>query len=106
MIDEKIKDILSRREQAHPEDYFMIENLWEEEVEVLSSDIEETIDYMKSRCSSSEFIWLSEVFEEVAEKTQSRDFVNCLYTVAEKYPVEAKEYSIISFIDSARDMIQ
>ena len=106
MIDKTIKDILSRRENTHPEDSYRIEKLWEEEIEVLSSNIEDTIDFIKTRCSADEFVWLSEVFEEVAEKTQSLKFINCLYTVAQKYPEETKEYNIISFIDSAKDMIQ
>ena len=92
MIDETIKDILSRRENTHPEDSYRIEKLWEEEIEALSFNVEETIDFIKSRCTANEFIWLSEVFEEVAEKTQSIEFVNCLYDVAKKYPSETKEY--------------
>ena len=106
MIDETIKDILSRREKTHPEDSYKIEKLWEEEIAALSQNIEETIDFMQSRCSADEFVWLSEIFEEVAEKTQNLEFVNCLYAVAKKYPAETKEYNIINFIDSAKDMIQ
>ena len=106
MIDKTIKDILSRRENTHPEDSYRIEKLWEEEIEALSFNVEETIDFITSRCTANEFIWLSEVFEEVAEKTQSIEFVNCLYAVAKKYPAETKEYNIINFIDSAKDMIQ
>ena len=106
MIDNTIKYILSRRENTHPEDSYRIEKLWEEEIETLSLNVEETIDFIKSRCTADEFVWLSEVFEEVAEKTQSYNFINCLYDAAKKYPAETKEFNIISFIDSAKAMIQ
>ena len=94
MIDETIKDILSRREKTHPEDSYRIEKLWEEEIAALSQNIEETIDFFKSRCSANEFIWLSEVFEEVAEKTQSIEFVNCLYDVAKNIQQKQKNITL------------
>lgn len=106
MIDKTIKDILARREIVHPEDAYSIEKLWEEEIDILSSNVDETIEFIKSRCTADEFVWLSEVFEEVAEKTHSYDFINCLYDVTKKYPEETRKYNIISFIDSAKDMIQ
>ena len=40
--------------------------------------------------------------EDVAEKTQSLEFVETLYKIAEKYPEETKKYNIMSFINGSK----
>ena len=103
MIDAEIRNILSTRKQLHPEDSFATEACWKKEIEIMSADIDQTIDFLLNRCTGEEFVWLSEVFEEVQEHTQSHAFNRCLLTVAKKFPEEVKEYNILSFIKSPSD---
>ena len=98
MIDNEIRQILSRRIALHPEDSLAAEECWKEEIMVLSRDIEETIDFFSNRCTGEEFAWLSKVFEDVLEKTHSKELSSCLCAVARKYPEETQEYNILSFI--------
>ena len=65
----------------------------------------ETVHYLENDCLADEFVWISEVFDEVAKRTQSHEFISALRKLAVKYPEETKEYNIISFIDWAEDEI-
>lgn len=103
MIDTEIRDVLARRMALHPEDSFAVEKCWEEEISIMSRDVNQTIDFLENRCTGEEFVWLSEVFEEVQEQVQSESFRQCLLAVAEKYPNETKEYNILDFISTCEE---
>ncbi len=105
MIDRKIKSLIEERAQIHVEDYINIEKCCENEIELLTSNIEESIDFIINRCTGEEFVWLSEIFDEIVEKSQSEKLISALYEVAKKYPKESLEYNLISFIDSAKETI-
>ena len=99
MIDNEIRKTLIKRISLHPEDSFAAEKCWDEEMRVLCRDIEDTIDFMSNRCTGEEYVWLSEVFEEVQEKLQSPKFNECLKALTKKYPKETEEYNIREFIE-------
>ena len=100
MIDKEIREVLARRMALHPEDSFAVEKCWEEEIRILCRDVAETIDFVENRCTGEEFVWLSEVFEEVQEQINSEELKRCLLATAKKYPDETKKYSILDFIVS------
>ena len=101
----ELREVFKLRDQIEEEtqgnDYISIEKCWKTEIELLTADMNETLQYLESECTADEFSWISEVFEEVAEITQSKRFIEALRKLALKYPKETKEYNIISFIDSA-----
>lgn len=99
------KEIIQKRAEINSEWYTEIEKIWSEMVTLFSNDIEKTILFIKTECTGDEFVWLSEIFEEIAEKTQNRNFINCLYETAKKFPRETEQYNIISFIDDASELI-
>lgn len=99
------KEIIQKRSEIHLEWYTEIEKTWDEMIALFSKDIEKTILFIKTECTGDEFVWLSEIFEEIAEQTQSKDFINCLYETAKKFPKETEQYNIISFIDDAADVL-
>ena len=105
MIAEKFRTILERRMALHLEDDIQTEQCWKEEIEILSQNIEETILFLEKDCTADEFSWMSEIFEEIVEKTQSREFINCLYRVAEKFPEEAEKYHIVKNIKFAEKFL-
>lgn len=98
MIDNEIREVLAKRKALHPEDSFAAEKCWDEEISIMCRDIDQTIDFMRNRCTGEEYAWLSEVFEEVQEQTKSEEFRACLCDLTEKYPEETKEYNILEFI--------
>ncbi len=99
------KEIIQKRAEINSECYTEIEKIWDKMILLFSNNIEKTILFIKTDCTADEFAWLSEIFEEIAERTKSREFVDCLYETAKKFPKETEQYNIISFIDDAADML-
>ena len=106
MIDDKIRAVLAKRKVLHPDDDYNTEKCWLKEIDILCNDMNETIDFLRNRCTDEEFSWISEVFDKVAERSQCADFIACLYEVAKKYPEETNESNILEFIDSAKELIE
>ena len=61
----------------------------------------EFIEYMKSDMTGEEYVYLSEISDEIAQKKQSKEFVNAYKNLANKFPIETKDYHIQSFIEVA-----
>ncbi len=58
------------------EDNYWIEDYWREAVEIFTKDCAKTINFFLHDCTDEEFYWLSEIFEEIAEKTQSKQLIS------------------------------
>ena len=101
MITEEIRAAIKERAATDDEWAYGVQKCWNKEIEILSRNMEGTIRFLESDCTADEFSWLSEIFDDVAEKTQSRAFVDCLYRVAKKYPQETKKYYINHVIQFA-----
>lgn len=78
MNTEQLRAIIDRWVSLHPEDDFGTEKCWKEMTEILSNDISATIDYFERQCTDEEFFWLSAIFEDVSEKTQSVELIKVL----------------------------
>ena len=94
MITEEIRVAIQKRAATDDEWAYSVDQCCKEEIEILSRDIEDTLSFLETECTAEEFSWLSEVFDDVAEKTQSRALVNCFYRIAKKYPEECEKYYI------------
>ena len=58
-------------------DDMAIQKCWQDITDILSENEENTITYLNN-CSKDELYWISEVFEDISENLQSRDFIKCL----------------------------
>lgn len=96
---EEFKSIIKELELMHPEEDSS--KLWKEEVELLTRDMKESIDYLRNECTASEFSWMSEVFSDIMKENPSKEFIEVLYELAKKYPEETEKYNILSFIEEA-----
>ena len=94
MIADEIRTVLKKRSETDDEWTYGVEQCWQKEIEILSRNMDETISFLENDCTADEFSWLSEVFDDVAKKTQSRLFVDALHLVAQKFPEECKKYYI------------
>lgn len=85
MIDfQKIDHILEERKDMHPDDPRIIDK-WNELIQILTQNEHSTIAYFNS-CSKEKIFWLSEVFEDISEKLQSIQFIECIEKIEIKYP--------------------
>jgi hypothetical protein len=62
-----------------------IQSCWEELTNILSANEKETIKYL-SNCEKEELYWISEVFEDISENLESKDFIRCLRNIDKKFP--------------------
>ena len=88
MISSLIKDmdsVIKIRESKDINDFYGINECWNEIIELLSDNINETIAYLNN-CSEKEVYYISEVFEDIAERTNSKEYIKCLRAIDSKYP--------------------
>lgn len=79
-----IKKLLKERSELelnNPKLY----DYWTLFTELLSKNIDETNEFL-DMCTEDEIYWLSEVFDDISCKVNSRAFIDCLMRLEEKYP--------------------
>lgn len=110
MIKDRIIPIIEERERFWTEGQdswdYGIEQNHKKMIALITEDISKSIEFLDNDCTAEQFSWLSEVFDEIAEITQSHAFIDALKRLAVKYPEETKTYNIMSFIESAECMIE
>lgn len=60
------------------EDNYWIEDYWKAAITVFSKDISKTIRFFESECTNEELYYLAEIFEELAEESQSKELITVL----------------------------
>ena len=100
----EFREIIKTRTSIDDEWYTEIEKCWEEMTELFSADVSKTIKFLDV-CTADEFTWISEIVEDIAQKTHSKEFVVALRKTANKYPEETKHYNIVDFIESAECIV-
>lgn len=103
---QKFRDVLKKLDETEIEYDYGIEMCWKEEVEILSEDIPSTIEYLQNQCTADEFMWISEIIDDLAEKTRSRELVECYKKLMAKFPEEAKKYHVDFCIECAEDFLE
>ena len=103
---QKFREVLKELNETEIEYDYGIEMCWKEEVEILSEDIPSTVEYLKNECTADEFVWISEIIDDIAEKTKSRELVECYKNLMNKYSEETKEYYIGFCIECAEDFLE
>ena len=51
---------------------------WDAEIRQFTENIEDSMEFIRSECTDEELLWLSEIFDDIIAKTQSKVFFNCL----------------------------
>ncbi len=105
MINNEIRKVLSRRISLHPEDDYAIEQCWEQEVEILSKDREETIHFLCVEASDDELAWLSEIFDDLILKTQDIGLLEAIRIRAASVDNSQDRHSVDVGIKSAEEML-
>lgn len=101
MINEKMTTVLQTRSRLHIEDSMGIQKCWDEIVEILATDELSTINYL-NECTEQDIYFISEVFEDISERLQSKKFIKCLRALDKKYP----QLKMTKDIDLAQQYIE
>ena len=58
------------------EDNYWVEDYWKATIELFTKDVAITIMFLQNDCDDEELYFLSEIFEEIAEKMQSKELIS------------------------------
>lgn len=87
----KIQEFLEERKQI-PENWDDGNQIyWEKFSNYLASNIQETINILETKCTPDEISWICEVFDDVARKTQSKDFIASIHRIHDKMPEDVQK---------------
>ena len=103
---QKFKEVIRRRKETHDEYDYGVEMCNKEEIQVLAEDIPSTIEYLKNDCTADEFVWISEIIDDLAEKTRNRELMECYKSLMGKFPEESKRYHVDFCIECAEDFLK
>lgn len=102
---EVIKERIRISKECHDEWAYGIEKCWEQEVEILTEDIPSTLLFLQNDCTADEFSWISEVIEDIAEQTNSREFIECYKQLMSKFPEECNKYNVALSVEYAESAL-
>ena len=91
---EELKAVVAERISTDDEWYYGIEQCWNKEIEILTRDISQTINFIENECDDDTFCWIGEVFDEVADRTQSKEFVDAIKRRAAKVVDDEERRSV------------
>ena len=74
---DELRKALDIRIHGDTDRYYYV-MLWEDEVRAFASDMDACIQFVRCDCTDEELYWLSEVFDDIMEKTRSAEFLQCL----------------------------
>ena len=97
----KLREEEDRKHLSELPDYWETSSAIKAEIELLSRNLQETIDFLDNDCTADQLSWMSEIFEEISAKLQSWDYIDALARCADKYPEECKVYNIKECIEYA-----
>jgi hypothetical protein len=97
----KLKCILDQRRLIDPDNEIKIKQSWERLTDALGENELETISFLRS-CSKEDLNLVSEVFDDVADRLQSKAFIALLRELDKKYP----DLKLTYFIDDAEGYLK
>ena len=92
---ELLRKTVAENITLHPEDDHGCERCWKIMTEILTENMTETVNYLINQCTDEEFFWIASVFDDVADKTQSKEFVRAIRTRLAQ--VTRKNYVTLSY---------
>lgn len=98
---EKIRVIIEKRAATNDEWQAGVEKCWSELTEALTEDIEATRKFLLEDCTADEASWVSEVYDDIVRKTQSREYIDILRKSIERFPEEAEKHRMSENLDIA-----
>lgn len=91
---EKIRELINKRERINDNDLFLVE-FWKKMAEFCVENLTDTIEFIQI-CTQEEFVVISEICDDIIEKTNSKEFCDALLkrlsnidkVIKEKYNLE------------------
>ncbi len=105
-IYKEFEKLIEKRKAIEEDIDYETNPIIKEMIHLMTADINSTIVFLKNECSEEQFVWLSEIADEITEYTKSREFIQGLRDLCDKYPETAKKYNIHYFVESAAEYLE
>ncbi len=106
----EFREVIARRKYVEEISYGEwaegIEECRKKEIEILTEDVLETIEFLKNDCTAEEYSWISEVIDDVVEVVPSKELVQCYKDLMKKFPEECSKYNIAGSVESAEAILK
>ncbi len=97
----KIRKIIQKRAATNDEWQAGVEQCWDELTDALTENIEVTRKFLLEDCTADEASWVSEVYDDIVRKTQSREYIELLRKSIARFPEEAAKHHMKDSLDLA-----
>lgn len=101
MNTDAIRGIIKKRAATNDEWQAEVERCWSELTDALTEDISATRKFLLEDCTADETSWVSEVYDDIVYKTQSREYVDLLRKSIERFPEEDHKRHMSDNLDLA-----
>ena len=101
MNTDTIRAIIKKRAATSDEWQAAVEKCWAELTDALTEDIGATRKFLLEDCTADEASWVSEVYDDLIYKTQSREYVDLLRKSIDRFPEEDHKRHMSDNLDLA-----
>ncbi|KFI94593.1 hypothetical protein [Bifidobacterium stellenboschense] len=91
-----VQAIMARYDHIHPEDSYLLDQYWNDLSGALVQDTNGTIRYLLNNATPEELDKISEVTDELVERTQSIELIKAIRTAYCKYPETLNDHLLFS----------
>ena len=98
---QEIHELLKKHDTIDEEDTASLETYWEDLSNLLASDLDSALSFLKSECTEAEIVWISEVFDELVQKTQSQPLIKALRETIARFRQADNEYRLAASLNIA-----
>ena len=77
-----------------------IEQCHEKILAMITDNLEEGIAFLENECDTEAIYWVSELFDEIAAKTQSKEFIAAIHRIYDKMPEDVKKSMEIDILSA------
>ncbi len=85
--------LVEKRKNIDPQNEFLIQKCWDEELSVLTKSLENTIKYL-NEASEEEILWISEIFDDLVIHFNSIELIKVYKQLKIKYPNISNDIAI------------
>ena len=96
-----IRAIIAKRAATDDEWQAGVERCWAELTDALTEDLGAARRFLLEDCTADEASWVSEVYDDIVLRTQSREYVDLLRDSIRRFPHLAEKYGLDENLDLA-----
>ena len=102
---EKWRKLVEERDATVDHAYWLLDDVWERQVDLLASDVTQTLEVLDCRFGEEDVQWFCEILEDLVERTGEPRFVAAARRLVEEYPAVAECYLLRNYVGGAERIL-